>query len=99
LREILQKAQPELTSLRAEVATLKTAKQELGNKTSELRRLETKHEDLRSEMTDLKKVIDERDLEIKTLNQKISQEANGRLKAEDTNSTVQESLQRYEGEA
>lgn len=98
LREILQKAQPELTSLRAEVATLKTAKQELGNKTSELRRLETKHEDLRSEMTDLKKVIDERDLEIKTLNQKISQEANGRLKAEDANSTVQESLQRYEGE-
>lgn len=82
LREVLAKAQPELRSLRSEVADLKLAKEDLKNKTGELHRLETRHEDLKSELKGLGKRLSDKDTEIKELQQKIEQETNNRTKIE-----------------
>ncbi|EFR05447.1 viral A-type inclusion protein repeat protein [Nannizzia gypsea CBS 118893] len=97
LRESLQKIQPELRSLRAESAELKTVKEELKTKTSQVSDLEQKHEDLRSEMRSLQSSIQEKDSEVKTLRQKISQESNGRLKAEQALEIGQADLRYSEG--
>ena len=98
LRNILQKAQPELSTLRSEIAELKLVREELGSKTAELTRLEARHEDIRSEVAGLKRTVAERDTEAKILNQKIGQEINNRLKAEDTSTRALEDLQRAEAE-
>ena len=50
LRDVLQKAQPELKTLRAENANLKSIKDELATKTSDLRRLESREKDLKADM-------------------------------------------------
>ncbi len=96
LREMLQQAQPELKSLRSEVADLRATKDELGNKATELKRLESRHQDMSAEVSDLKSTIADRDSEIKALNQKIAQETNGRLRAENAHNTTQASLQTAE---
>ncbi|KAI1907822.1 Golgin imh1 [Ophidiomyces ophidiicola] len=82
LRQALQKIQPELKTLRQESAELKATREELKNKGAEVGRLERRQEDLRIEIKDLKSAISEKESEAKTLNQKISQETNGRSKAE-----------------
>ncbi|EEQ29908.1 viral A-type inclusion protein repeat protein [Microsporum canis CBS 113480] len=97
LRESLQKIQPELRSLRAESAELKTVKEELKVKTSQVSDLEQKHEDLRLEWKKLQSSIEEKDSEVKTLRQKISQETNGRLKAEQALEVGQADLRYSEG--
>lgn len=98
LRNVLQKAQPELAGLRSEVAELKVIREELGKKTAELTRLEVRQEDMRSEVAGLKRTVAERDTEAKVLNQKIGQETNNRLKAEDISHRALDDLQRAEAE-
>jgi chromosome segregation ATPase len=98
LREVLQKAQPELKTLRAEVATLKTIKDELGTKTSELRRLEAREKDLKSDLAAFKKQAADRDNELRTLNEKITQETNSRLRSEDATRIAQRDMRKSEAE-
>ncbi|KAK2868030.1 hypothetical protein FQN49_003226 [Arthroderma sp. PD_2] len=97
LRESLQKIQPELRSLRAESAELKTVKETLNAKTSQVSDLERKHEDLHLEWKNIKSSMEEKDSEVKTLRQKISQETNGRLKAEQALEVGQTDLRYSEG--
>ncbi|KDB26151.1 hypothetical protein H109_02030 [Trichophyton interdigitale MR816] len=97
LRDTLQKLQPELRSLRAESVELKKAKEELKTKTSHVSDLEHKQDDLRSEIKSLQSSIEEKGSEVKTLRQKISQETNGRLKAEQALEVAQGDLRYSEG--
>ncbi|KAJ5715580.1 uncharacterized protein N7483_012761 [Penicillium malachiteum] len=96
LRETLQKVQPELRNLRVEASELKTLKETLTGKNSELRALESKHEDLRAEFKSAKTKISERDSEVNTLNKKIRQETDSRLKAEETLHVAQSDLRSAE---
>ncbi|TPX22093.1 hypothetical protein DIZ76_013957 [Coccidioides immitis] len=98
LRQALQKIQPELRTLRQESADLKTTKEELKNKTAELGRVERKQEDLRVEIKDLKSAIGDKDAEVRTLNQKIAQETNSRLKAEQALEVAQSDLRYSESQ-
>ena len=84
LRSIIQKAQPELTTLRAESAELKIIRETLGRKEDQMKELSNGHLKLQSDLTALKRSLSEREAEIKILNQKITQESNGRLQAEES---------------
>lgn len=92
LRETFQKLQPELKNLRAQSAELKITQENLTRKTSDLTSLENKHDDLRAQVKSLKSTVSERDAEVKTLNQKIRQETDSRLKAEEGLSVAQSDL-------
>lgn len=96
MKGILQRAQPELIALRSEVADLKTAKELLGQKEAELERLDSKHEQMRAETTKLGQIVTERDTEIKSLNQKLREEVNNKIRAEDRGNKVGQELQRLE---
>ncbi|KAJ5600857.1 Vesicle-mediated transport protein (Imh1) [Penicillium hetheringtonii] len=96
LRETIQKIQPELRDLRAESSELKNMKETLSNKNTELIALEAKHEDLRAELRNSKTKITERDNEVKTLNKKIRQESDSRLKAEENLTVAQSDLRSAE---
>lgn len=98
LRNVLQKAQPEINALRSEAAEVKSVKEALGKKDAELKRLNTRHEELRSEFTKLEQIVSDRETEIKTMNQKISQESSGRSKAEDASSKAAQEVQRLDTE-
>ena len=98
LREVLQKAQPELKTLRAENANLKSIKDELTSKTSDLRRLEAREKDLRADMAIFKKQAADRDNEVRTLNEKITQETNNRLRAEDQTRIAQRDMRKSEAD-
>ncbi|TVY25726.1 Golgin [Lachnellula hyalina] len=98
LRDVLQKAQPELKSLRTENANLKVAKDELASRTSELRRLEAREKDLKSDMASFKRQAADRETEMRTLNEKITQETNGRLRAEDQARVAQRDFRKSEAE-
>lgn len=98
LRSIIQKAQPELTSLRSEHAELKSVKEMLGKKEAEVKSLSAKHEEMRSELTRLKQIMSGQEAEIKNLNQEISQEVSGRVKAEDAGSKSAQEVQRLNTE-
>ncbi|KAI9803125.1 MAG: hypothetical protein M1833_001196 [Piccolia ochrophora] len=96
LRAILQKAQPELTSLRAEAAGFRSAREDLGKKTAELRKLEGREKDLRSEITGLRKRITDGEAEQKTLTEKCNQEANNRVKTQEEFDNSQRDLRNLE---
>jgi chromosome segregation ATPase len=96
LKALLAKAQPELRSLRSEVAELKTAKEDLKNKTGELNRLEARHEDIKAELKGLSKRLGDKDIEIKELNQKIEQETTTRTRVEKDLEKAQADLQTSE---
>lgn len=98
MKGILQKAQPELTSLRSEVVESRLLKETLGKKEAELERLDTKHEEMRAEGTRLGQIITERDSEIKTLNQKLREEVSSKIRAEDKGNKASQELQRLETE-
>jgi len=98
LRSTIQKAQPELTSLRSENAELRSVRETLGKKEAEVKSLSAKHEEMRSELTKLKQTVSEQEAEIKNLNQKISQEASGRVKAEEAGSKSAQEVQRLNTE-
>ncbi|KAJ5378150.1 uncharacterized protein N7496_005559 [Penicillium cataractarum] len=96
LRETLQKVQPELRNLRAESSELKTIKETLASKNGELRNLESKCDDLRAELKTAKNRVSERDSEVSTLNKKIRQETDSRLKAEEQLTVAQSDLRSAE---
>ncbi|KAH8660725.1 hypothetical protein BGZ60DRAFT_111950 [Tricladium varicosporioides] len=98
LRDVLQKAQPELKTLRSENANLRSTKEELATRTSELRRLEARERDLRSDVNSFKKQAADRDIEIKTLTEKVTQETNSRLRAEDQARVAQRDMRKSEAE-
>ena len=84
LRSVIQKAQPELTTLRAESTELKIIRETLSKKEDQIKELNDGQVRLQSDLTVLKRTLSEREAEIKTLEQKIAQESNGRLKAEES---------------
>ncbi|KAH8590690.1 hypothetical protein B0O99DRAFT_691251 [Bisporella sp. PMI_857] len=98
LQDVLQKAQPELKSLRAENATLKSTKEELAARTSDLRRLEAREKDLKADVAIFKKQAADRDNEVKALNEKITQETNGRLQAENQSRIASRDMRKSEAE-
>lgn len=98
MKGILQRAQPELISLRSEVAESRSLKETLRKKEAELERLDTKHEEMRAEGTRLGQIIMERDSEIKILNQKLREEVSSKIRAEDKGNKASQELQRLETE-
>jgi chromosome segregation ATPase len=98
LKGVIEIAQPELKTLRAENANLKSIKDELSTKTSDLRRLEARERDLKADMAIFKKQAADRDNEVRTLNEKITQETNSRLRAEDQNRIAQRDMRKSEAE-
>ncbi|RAL68373.1 hypothetical protein DID88_007104 [Monilinia fructigena] len=98
LKQILQNAQPELKTLRAENASLKSIKDELNARTADLRRLEAREKDLKGDLASFKKQAADRDGEIRSLNEKFLQEKNGRLRAEDQARVAQRDLRKSEAE-
>ncbi|KAL1856487.1 hypothetical protein VTK73DRAFT_8230 [Phialemonium thermophilum] len=83
LREVLQKVQPELKSLRQDSASLKAAKEELAAKSGELRNLERPSD---------------REDEAKSLREKLAAETGARLRAEDEKRVAGRDLRRAEAE-
>lgn len=98
LRNVLQKAQPEINALRSEAAEVKSVKEVLGMKDAELKRLDSRHGELRSEVTKTKQTISNREMEMEILNQKINQESSNRSKAEDASSNAAKEVQRLDTE-
>lgn len=98
LRTVMQKAQPELASLRNEVNELKSIKEAHDKKDMELKRMESRQEDMRTDITTQKRVIAERDTEIENINQKLGQERSNRARAEDARNRANEEVQRLETE-
>ena len=98
LRIVLQKAQPELSTLRNEAAELKSMKEILGRKDGELEILHSMQEELQSEVSNLKQTISNRERETKTLNQKLNLEVINRSKAEDANSKIAQEVSRLDTE-
>ncbi|KAI9742744.1 MAG: hypothetical protein M1818_003473 [Claussenomyces sp. TS43310] len=98
LRGVMEKAQPEMRSLRNELASLKTAKDELNARTAELLRLEGREKDLKADIANFKRQASDREREVQSLNEKVSQETNGRLKAEDQARLAGRDLRRVEAD-
>ena len=98
LRTNLQKAQPEINSLRSEAAELKTVKETFSRKEAEFKRLDSRHEEMRTELASLKQSASTKDSEIKLLNQKLTSEMTTRVKAEEGSSSAAQGLQRIETE-
>lgn len=98
LRGVLQKAQPEINTLRSEAAGMKSARESLAKRDIEFKNLESRHEEMRSEVTKLRQSISSREAEIKSLNQQNSQEAGNRAKADDALSKARQDVQRLEAE-
>ena len=92
LRSIIQKAQPELASLRAESAELKSARETLNQKNIDIRRLDDRQQAMQLELTKIKRAESELEKENKALNEKIAQEGTGRLKAEETGSNLMQQV-------
>lgn len=98
LKNVLQKAQPEINALRSEAADTKAVKEALSKKEAEFKRLDARHEELRAEAANLKQSTMDRDSEIKSMNQKIVQETASRLKAEDISAKTSQEIQHLETE-
>jgi chromosome segregation ATPase len=82
LRETLQKAQPELSELRAEVASLRSAHKELSTKASEVARLEAREKELAAEVSTLRGRLTDGDAELQRLRAQLKQQSDGRKQAE-----------------
>lgn len=98
LRYVLQKAQPEIATLKAEVADARALKEAFAEKEVELKVSEARNEDLHVEASKLKKSIVDRDLEIKTLSQQIAQETTNNLRSEELRTRTGQQIQQLEME-
>lgn len=98
LKSVLQKAQPEINALKSEAADTKAVKEALAKREAEFKRLDARHEEMRAEVARLKQSTVDRDLEIKSLNQKIIHETTTRLKAEDVSNESSQEIQHLETE-
>ncbi|KAL8729556.1 MAG: hypothetical protein Q9166_004636 [cf. Caloplaca sp. 2 TL-2023] len=98
LRAMMPKAQPELTSLRSEVSELRRIKDAHDEKAKEIIRIESKQEGMRTELATQKRVVAERDAEIRSVKQNLNQESNSKTQAEDGLNKVTQEVQRLESE-
>lgn len=98
LRTMMEKAQPELTSLRSELSELGSIKEAYDKQELELKRIELLQEDMRKEITTQKRSVAERDAEIKNIKQKYEQESSSRSRAEEARSIASQEIQRLEAE-
>ncbi|KAL9062242.1 MAG: hypothetical protein Q9157_009096, partial [Trypethelium eluteriae] len=98
LREILQKAQPELHSLRTEVAELRSTRDELAQSRRDISKLELRERDLRSEISVYMTQVAEKTSETRMLNERLQQATSTRQALEDTTRRLQRDLQRAETE-
>lgn len=96
LRYVLQKAQPEIATLKAEVADARALKEAFGKKEVELKVSEARNEDLHVEALKLKQSIVDRDLEIKTLSQQIAQETTNISRSEELRAKTGQQIQQME---
>ncbi|KAL8879993.1 MAG: hypothetical protein Q9198_002506 [Flavoplaca austrocitrina] len=98
LRTIMQKAQPELTSLRSEVDGLRTVKTAHDAKVREINRIESEQVEMWNEIATQKQVAVERDKEIRSLKMKLTLETNARSQAEDGRKKATQDVERLETE-
>ncbi|KAI9661000.1 MAG: hypothetical protein M1821_009327 [Bathelium mastoideum] len=98
MREILQKAQPELHSLRSEVNELRSSKDELAQARRDVSKLETRERDLRSEISVYMTQVAEKTSETRLLTDRLQQATSTRQALEDSNRRMQRDLQRSETE-
>lgn len=98
LRAAMQKAQPELNTLRSEVSELKSIKEAHDKKDAVIKKLEAKQEDMRTEISTQRRSLGERDAEIRNVNLRLNQESSSRSRAEDARKHAYEEVQRLEAE-
>lgn len=98
MRTLMQKAQPELTSLRSEVGELKAIKEAHNERGVQLKRLEARQEEMRADFEAQKRLVSERELEIRNVRQQLHQEGNSKTRAEDGHNKAQQEIQRLETE-
>ena len=98
LRTVLQKAQPELATLRTENGELKTIKEELTRKIADLHKIEAQHDSAQSKIVEFRQTVADRDNEINRLTKRLNEEVLTRQKAEDGSNKVSQDLQRLESE-
>jgi len=98
LRAVIEKAQPELMSLRAEVATLTAGKNEANQKLVELKRLERSERDLKNDITNLNKKISDKEAELEKMRAKVREEAARRVQAEEATRRTQKDLRKVDDE-
>jgi len=98
LRVVIEKAQPELMSLRAEVATLTAGKNEANQKLVELKRLERSERDLKNDITNLNKKILDKEAELEKMRAKVREEAARRVQAEEATRRTQKDLRKMDDE-
>ncbi|KAL9586341.1 MAG: hypothetical protein Q9212_000959 [Teloschistes hypoglaucus] len=98
MRTLMQKVQPELTSLRSEVGELKAIKEAHNEKGVQLRKLEAKQEEMRADFETQKCIVGEREVEIRNVRQQLRQESNSKVRAEDGHNKAQQEIQRLETE-
>ncbi|KAL8804761.1 MAG: hypothetical protein Q9182_002353 [Xanthomendoza sp. 2 TL-2023] len=96
LKTVLQKVQPELTSLRSEVGELRTIKEAHDKKVVEINKIESRQEEMRTEIATEKRVAVERDAELRNIRQKLNQESNSRSQAEDGRNKANQEVQKLE---
>ncbi|KAL8729807.1 MAG: hypothetical protein Q9181_004877 [Wetmoreana brouardii] len=98
LKTVMQKAQPELTSLRNEVGELRAIREAHDQKEVDLKRLETRQEEMRTEIATHRRVVTEHDAEIRKISQKLDQESSAKSRAEDARDKAHQEIQRLEME-
>lgn len=98
LRYVLQKAQPEITALKVEVADARALKEAFAKKEAELKRSEARKEDMHAEALKLKQSLLDRDSEIKTLSQQIAQETTNKYRAEELRTKTGQQIHQLETE-
>lgn len=98
LRYVLQKAQPEITALKVEVADARALKEAFAKKEAELKRSEARKEDMHAEALKLKQSLLDRDSEIKTLSQQIAQETTNKFRAEELRTKTGQQIHQLETE-
>ncbi|KAL8694208.1 MAG: hypothetical protein Q9218_001095 [Villophora microphyllina] len=98
MRTLMQKAQPELTTLRNEVSELKTIKEAHNEKDLQVKRLEFRQEEMRADFEAQKRLVGEREVEIRNMRQQLQQESSSKTRAEDGRNKAQQEIQRLETE-
>ncbi|KAI4259784.1 MAG: hypothetical protein LQ352_000590 [Teloschistes flavicans] len=98
MRTVMHRAQPELTSLRTEIGELKAIKEAHKEKGVQLKRLEARQEEMRADFEAQKRLVGEREVEIRIVRQQLQQESNSKAQAEDGQNKAQQEIQRLEME-
>ena len=96
LRTVLQKAQPELSSLRKENTELKITQTGLNKKVEELEKIEVRHNTMRLELPDLRRKVVDKDTEVRALTQRTNQAASSKEMAEEAQTRMKQEMQRLE---